>query len=178
MKHEQHRLKRRAKTLDERFASDPQLSERIHQIADIRDELIAQGCSMDEVETQVVEQIRLLGKELLWGIAQQKSDQSTQQALQKDASLSRDSKKSNLADHPWKGCRNRTSAASGSSWYPISTILPSSRGEASWLFQTVGTGVKRLWGGRSISSSGPQDPGTLRYHGLQHSDSANHFAAW
>jgi hypothetical protein len=93
MKHEQHRLKRRAKTLDERFASDPQLSERIHQIADIRDELIAQGCSMDEVETQVVEQIRLLGKELLWGIAQQKSDQSTQQALQKDASLSRDSKK-------------------------------------------------------------------------------------
>lgn len=93
MKHEQHRLESRGKTLDERFASDPQLSERIHQIADMRDELIAQGCSMDEVESQVVEQIRLLGKELLCGIAQQKSDQSTQQALQKDASLSRDSKK-------------------------------------------------------------------------------------
>ena len=93
MKREQHRLKGRVKTLDERFASDPQLSERIHQIVDMRDELIAQGCGMDEVETQVVEQIRLLGKELLCGIAQQKSDRSTQQAMQKDASLSRDSKK-------------------------------------------------------------------------------------
>jgi|ERR1044071_926738 hypothetical protein len=106
MKHEQHRLKPRGKTLDERFASDPQLSERIHQIADMRDELIGQGCSMDEVESQVVEQIRLLGKELLCGIGQQKSDQSTQQALQKDVSLSRDSKKSKLADHPGNGCGN------------------------------------------------------------------------
>src|SRR5215831_14173972 len=141
MKREQHRLKGRVKTLDERFASDPQLSERIHQIVDMRDELIAQGCGMDEVETQVVEQIRLLGKELLCGIAQQKSDRSTQQAMQKDASLSRDSKKSNLADHPWKGCRNRASAASGSSWYPVSTILPRSGGEASRLFQRVAAGV-------------------------------------
>jgi len=150
MKHEQQRLKPRAKTLDERFASDPQLSERIHQIADMRDELIAQGCSMDEVETQVVEQIRLLGKELLCGIGQHKSDQSTQQALQKDASLSRDSKKSNLADHPGKGCGNRASAASGSSWYSVSTLLPSSRSEASRLFQRAATSVNRFWGRRSI----------------------------
>ncbi len=93
MKNEQHRVHRRTKTLDERFASDPQLSERMHQIADLRDELIAQGCSMDEVESQVLEQIRLLGKELLWGIAQKKSDQSTEQALHKDSSLTRDSRK-------------------------------------------------------------------------------------
>jgi len=153
MKHEQYRLEPRGKTLDERFASDPQLSERIHQIADMRDELIAQGCSMDEVESQVVEQIRLLGKELLCGIAQEKSDRSTQQALQKDTSLSRDSKKSKLADHPWNGCRNRASAASGSSWDPVSTILPSSGGEASRLFQRVAAGVNRLWSGRSICAS-------------------------
>ena len=93
MKNEQHPRKRRAQTLDERFCSDAQLKERLHQIADRRDELTAQGCSMDEVEAQVVEQIRLLGKELLGGIAQSKCDQSADQALQKDAALSRDSKK-------------------------------------------------------------------------------------
>ncbi len=93
MKNEQQPQKRRAKTLDERLSSDPQLKERVHQIADLREELIAQGCSMDEVEAAVVEQIRLLGKELLRGIAQRKCDESAQQAIQKDPSLSRDSKK-------------------------------------------------------------------------------------
>ena len=93
MKDEQPRPKRRSKTLDERLSSDPELKERVHQIADLRDELIAQGCSLDEVEAQVVEQIRLLGKALLGGIAQQKSDASAHQALQKDSSMSRDSKK-------------------------------------------------------------------------------------
>jgi hypothetical protein len=93
MNDEQQRQKRRAKTLDERLSSDPQLKERVHQIADLRDELIAQGCSLDEVEAAVVEQIRLLGKELLGSIAQQKCDASAQQAIQKNPLLSRDSKK-------------------------------------------------------------------------------------
>ena len=93
MKHEQQPQKLRAKTLDERLSSDPQLKERVRQITDLRDELIAQGCSMDEVEAAVVEQIRLLGKELLGGIAQSKCDRSVQQAMQKDSSLSCDSKK-------------------------------------------------------------------------------------
>ena len=93
MKDEQYQPKPRVKSLDDRFASDPELAERIHQIADTRDELIAQGCSLDEVEARVIEQIRLLGKELLGGIAQKKSDQSAQAALQNNQGMSRDSKK-------------------------------------------------------------------------------------
>ena len=93
MKDEQRSQKRHAKTLDERLSSDPQLKERIHQIADLRDELIAQGWSMDQVEAAVVEQIRLLGKELLGSIAQQQCDGSVEQAMRKNPSLSRDSKK-------------------------------------------------------------------------------------
>ena len=93
MKDEQRRGKTRTQTLDQRLAADPLLRERMHEIADRRDELIAQGCSLDEVEARVVEQMRLLGKELLGGIAQVKADGAAEQALQKDSSAQRDSKK-------------------------------------------------------------------------------------
>lgn len=92
MKHERSRPKERTQSLDQRLAGDPSLTERIHQIADLRDELLAQGCSLDAVEAKVIEQMRLLGKELLGGIAQVKADQAAEQALQ-DSTAQRDSKK-------------------------------------------------------------------------------------
>jgi hypothetical protein len=48
---------------------------------------------LDEVEAKVIEQMRLLGKELLGGIAQLKADHAAEQALQKDSTAQRDSKK-------------------------------------------------------------------------------------
>jgi hypothetical protein len=93
MNDERLNSKPRTQTLDQRLASDPWMYERIHLIADMRDELIAQGCSMDEVESRVVEQIRLLGQELLGGIAREKSNRSTEVALKKNPSANRDSKK-------------------------------------------------------------------------------------
>lgn len=93
MKHERSRPKNRAQSLDERLANDPELTERIHQIADMRDEMLAQGCSLDEIETKVVEQMRLLGREMLGGMAQFKAQATTQQALQKNSGAHRDSKK-------------------------------------------------------------------------------------
>ena len=93
MKHERSRPKNRTQSLDQRLAGDPYLTERIHQIADMRDELLAQGRSLDEVEDKVIEQMRLLGKELLGGIAQLKAYQAAEQALQKDSTAQRDSKK-------------------------------------------------------------------------------------
>jgi hypothetical protein len=67
-------------SLDERFAKDPLLRQRLHQIADLRDELIASGVSLDEVEERVVQQIRLLGQELLGTVAQTKADQTHRQS--------------------------------------------------------------------------------------------------
>ena len=93
MKHERSRPKNRAQSLDQRLADDPILAERMHQIADMRDELLAQGCTLDEVEMRVIEQMRLLGKELLGSIGQTKAHQTSQQALQKEATAHRDSKK-------------------------------------------------------------------------------------
>jgi hypothetical protein len=80
-------------SLDERFAKDPVMRERMHQIADMRDELIASGCSLDEVEDRVVEQIRLLGQELLGTVAQVKADQATRQARNKHSEAVSDIKK-------------------------------------------------------------------------------------
>jgi hypothetical protein len=83
----------RRQTLDERFANDPVMRERMHQIADMRDELIASGCSLDEVENRVVEQIRLLGRELLGGVAQVKADEATVKARREHRAAIRDIKK-------------------------------------------------------------------------------------
>jgi hypothetical protein len=99
MNDEQNRPESRKVSLDQRLASDPCLYERLHQIADMRDGLIEQGYSMDEVEEKIIEQIRLLGKELLGGIAQQKADRACDEALRTDKGKSRDSKKSNLVYH-------------------------------------------------------------------------------
>jgi len=93
MKHERICSKNRTQSLDQRLAGDPILTERIHQIADMRDELLAQGYSLDEVEAKVIEQMRLLGKELLGGIAQLKAHQAAEQALQENSGTQRDSKK-------------------------------------------------------------------------------------
>lgn len=69
------------------------MRERMHQIADMRDQLIASGCSLDEVEAQVVEQIRLLGQELLGTVAQSKSDQLERKARSELPQAVRDVKK-------------------------------------------------------------------------------------
>jgi hypothetical protein len=83
----------RKQSLDERFAQDPIMRERMHQIADMRDRLIASGCSLDEVESRVVEQIRLLGQELLGGMAQAKADEATVEARREHPEGIRDIKK-------------------------------------------------------------------------------------
>jgi hypothetical protein len=92
MKDEQSSSKRTGQNLDERFGTDPVMRERLHRIADMRDELIAQGFSMDEVEERTLEQIRLLSRELISGIGQEKANQAAAKALQDSAAI-RDRKK-------------------------------------------------------------------------------------
>lgn len=83
----------RVQSLDERFAHDPILRERLHQIADVRDDLIASGCSLDQVEERVVQAIRLLGQELLGAVAQTKADQFKGRACQEHPEAIADIKK-------------------------------------------------------------------------------------
>jgi hypothetical protein len=90
---DEHSSKKRHGSLDQRLAKDPQLLEKFHQIADLREQLIAQGLSMDEVESRVMGKIRALGKELLGGIAQEKSEASTAEVLRKNPSAIKHRKK-------------------------------------------------------------------------------------
>ena len=89
----EHSSSKRVRSLDDRFADDPKLRERFHQIADLRDELLAQGLSMDEVEERTIKEIRLLGQELLNSVAQQKAKESTAEALRKNPSVLKHRKK-------------------------------------------------------------------------------------
>jgi len=84
---------KRQASLDERFANDPVMRERMHQIADMRDQLIASGCSLDEVEERVIEAIRQLGQELLGGVAQARSEQAELKVRAERPSSIRDVKK-------------------------------------------------------------------------------------
>ena len=80
-------------SLDERFAQDPIMRQRLHQIADLRDELLANGCLLDEVEARVVQQIRWLGQELLGTVAQAKADQTHRHARREHPEAIADIKK-------------------------------------------------------------------------------------
>ena len=66
---------------------------RLHEIADMVDQAIAEGCSADEAEDRAVEQIRKLGKELLTDWAEEKQRASVTQAQEKHGNLVRHKKK-------------------------------------------------------------------------------------
>jgi hypothetical protein len=52
-------------SLDERFADKPHVRERLLQIADMIDELVAQGCTAHEAEARAIQEIRKLGQGIL-----------------------------------------------------------------------------------------------------------------
>jgi hypothetical protein len=62
--------------LEVRFASRPQVYERLQKIADLLDQAIAEGCTADEAEASVMEQIQKLGGELLGDWASEKQQRS------------------------------------------------------------------------------------------------------
>jgi ribosomal protein L29 len=80
-------------SLDARFASRPHTYERLHQIADMMDEAMAQGCTADEAEARAIEQIEKLGRELLTDWAEQKQQQSLEQSQKENPSAIRHIKK-------------------------------------------------------------------------------------
>jgi hypothetical protein len=68
------------RTLEQRLARRPQVLARLHRIADLMDQAIAEGCTADEAEARAIEQVRLLGRELLEDWAQEKQLHSLAQA--------------------------------------------------------------------------------------------------
>jgi hypothetical protein len=85
--------KKNNQSLDQRFANDPLMRQRLLQIADMRDELLAQGASLDEIEERTVQQIRLLGQELLQSVAQERVQAITTKVQKEQAGTIKHRKK-------------------------------------------------------------------------------------
>lgn len=59
--------------LDARFASRPEVRERLHEIADMMDKAMEEGATADEAEAMAIEQMQQLGAAVLrdWGRAKE-----------------------------------------------------------------------------------------------------------
>ena len=79
--------------LDARFASRPHVRERLHAIADMMDQAIAEGATADEAEAMAIEQLRTLGTAVLTDWAEIKQQTSMEQALRQNPAASRHIKK-------------------------------------------------------------------------------------
>ena len=74
-------------SLDERFASRPQLCRRLLMIADMIDQAVAEGWTAHEAEARAIEQIRKLGHEVLTDWAQKAEPDARRQAQAENAQL-------------------------------------------------------------------------------------------
>ena len=75
------------RSLDELFADQPHTRQRLVEIAEMIDRLIAQGCTADEAETRAIEQIRKLGHGLLTDWAEKAEQSSVEKARSQDPTL-------------------------------------------------------------------------------------------
>jgi hypothetical protein len=74
-------------SLDERFANRPHLRRRLFLIADMIDQAVAEGCTVDEAEARAIEQICKLGQEVLTHFAEKSEPQLRQRAQRENPKL-------------------------------------------------------------------------------------------
>ena len=75
------------RSLDERFADKPHMRRRLLEIADLLDELVAQGCTAHEAEARAIQEIRKLGQGILTEWAEKSEAAAVVQARAQDPKL-------------------------------------------------------------------------------------------
>ena len=75
------------RSLDECFADKPHVRNRLLEIADMIDALVAQGCTAHEAEAKAIEQIRLLGNGILSEWAEKSEQAAVAQARAREPKL-------------------------------------------------------------------------------------------
>jgi hypothetical protein len=75
------------RSLDVCFADKPHLRQRLLEISDMIESLVAQGCSAHEAEAKAIEQIRQLGNGILKEWAEKSEAAAVTQARTDDPSL-------------------------------------------------------------------------------------------
>jgi len=76
-----------AQSLDQRFADKPHVRQRLLKIADMIDELVAQGCTAHEAEARAIEEIRKLGQGILTEWAEQAASTAVAKARAQNPKL-------------------------------------------------------------------------------------------
>ena len=74
-------------SLDQRFATRPQLRRRLLLIADMIDQAVAEGCTAHAAEARAIEQVRKLGQEVLTDWAEKSEPEARQQAQAENPKL-------------------------------------------------------------------------------------------
>lgn len=75
------------RSLDECFADKPHVRKRLLEIADMIDELVAQGCTAHEAEARAIEEIRKLGQGILTEWAEKSESATVAKAHAQDPKL-------------------------------------------------------------------------------------------
>lgn len=79
--------------LDARFASRPEVRQRLHEIADMMDRAIEEGATADQAEAMAIDQIRQLGAAVLTDWARAKQTASLDRAQRANPNAVRHIKK-------------------------------------------------------------------------------------
>ena len=77
----------RTRSLDECFADKPHVRQRLLEISDLIESLVAQGCTAHEAEARAIEQIRKLGHGILTEWADKSENAAVAKARAKDPKL-------------------------------------------------------------------------------------------
>jgi hypothetical protein len=78
---------KQAQSLDQRYADKPHMRRRLLEIADMIDELVAQGCTAHEAEVRAIEEIRKLGNGILTEWAEKSEAAAAAKARAQDSKL-------------------------------------------------------------------------------------------
>jgi hypothetical protein len=80
MKNESPQNPKAEPSLDERFAQCPHVYHRLHCLADMMDQAMAEGATADEAEAMAIQELQKLGGDVLTDWAQAKQTKSVEQA--------------------------------------------------------------------------------------------------
>jgi hypothetical protein len=78
---------KKSRSLDECFADKPHLRNRLFEIAEMIDALVAEGCTAHQAEEKAIEQIRQLGNGILTQWAEKAEETAVEQARAGDPKL-------------------------------------------------------------------------------------------
>jgi hypothetical protein len=78
---------KQTRSLDECFADKPHMRQRLLELSDLIDALVAQGCTAHEAEARAIEQIRKLGNGILTEWAERSESVALAKARANDPKL-------------------------------------------------------------------------------------------